>query len=288
MAAYYLILLLGWLVRALPAPFARRLGRSAGRLFYHLDRRHRRIALDNLRAVFPEKTEEWRRRTARESFGWMGFNLTEFLRIPLVARAGPEAVFRPRGLEKVNAARARGKGIVFVTFHYGNWEYLGFSPRFLGFPVAVVAQEIKNPAVDGLINDIRELTGVEVLPKNESSAVLLSLLRRNSAVAIVADQRARKMGVKIDFLGRPASATAAPAVLALRSGAAVIPVFIDFDGEGGYEVVFGDEIAPAAGLPPTDAVRELTGRINRALADRLRAAPEPWMWGHRRWLDAAR
>jgi KDO2-lipid IV(A) lauroyltransferase len=104
-------------------------------------------------------------------------------------------------------------------------------------------------------------------------------------VAIVADQRARKMGLEVEFLWRPAATTSAPAILALRSRAALIPVFIAFDGKDGYQVNFEDEIEVPGGLSRSETIKEITIRINRVLEKRIMVAPELWMWGHRRWLN---
>ncbi len=284
MFAYWGLKAIQWFICRLPVGFARSLGRFFGGVYYRLDGRHRKVALENLRRAFgADWSEADCRRVARNSFRELGFNLVEFLRVPVFLRSGWEKHFRVEGGEKVKAALAKGKGIIFLLAHFGNWEYLGFSPRLLTFPGAAVGQEIKNPAVDGLVKDIREQIGLELLPKFEVASSILSYLKRNGAVAILGDQRARKMNVEVDFFGGPAPTSAAPAVLALKSGAAMLPAFIFFEAGGRYRIVFEDEVPGPTGLPLKEAVRELTQAIAKIFERKIRERPELWLWGHRRW-----
>lgn len=284
MFAYWGLKLVQWFVCILPASCAHLLGRICGGLCYYIDARHRKIALKNLCLVFGEKWKKKKlRRMARKFFCQLGFNLVEFLRVPCFIRPGWENCFQIEGEDRIKAAFEKGKGIIFVLAHFGNWEYLSFTPRLLSFPGAVVGQEIKNPAVDGLIKDMRELMGLELFPKFEVVPSILSYLKRNGAVAILADQRARIMNVRVSFFGHPADTTTAPAVLSLRSGATLLPVFIYYEGNDRYRIVFEREVEVPSGLPLKEAVRELTQRITSLFEERIKERPELWLWGHRRW-----
>ncbi|MDP8213925.1 MAG: lysophospholipid acyltransferase family protein [Candidatus Euphemobacter frigidus] len=284
MFSYWLLILLRGFLCLLPARPARALGRFLGEAAYYFDGKHRAIARENLRRSFPEKINSGElRRLARRSFGQMGFNMVELLRIPRFIRPGWQINFRVRGEEHLQAAFGRGEGIIFVLSHFGNWEYLGFMPRLLSFRGAAVGQKIKNPAVDGMIKDLRELIGLELFSKQEVVSEVTGYLRKNGAVAILADQRARKMSVEVTFFGRPALTTVAPAVLALKTGAALIPVFIYFEADGCYQVVFEREVPVPQGLPLQEAVREVTRRFTAIFEKKIRERPELWFWVHRRW-----
>lgn len=285
MGSYWLIKFAQFLVCRLPAPLARSAGRFFGEGAFFFDQRHRRIALENLQLVFGDcKTVRQRRRIARKSFGQLGVNLVEFLRVPVFAEPGWENKFRVEGSEEVEKARRRGRGIIFVLAHLGNWEYLGFSTRLLNFKGAAVGQNIKNPAVDGMVKDIREEIGLELFPKFEVTDSILNYLKTNGSVAILADQRARKMNVTVDFLGHPASTTAAPAIFALKSRAALIPAFIYNPGGDSYRIVFEPEIDIPVGLPLKESILRITERINAVFENKIRERPRMWLWGHRRWL----
>lgn len=284
MFAYWGLKTIQWFMCRVPAAWARFLGRFFGGIYFYLDARHRNVAVGNLHQAFPGRwSERDRRRVARESFRQMGFNLVEFLRVPVFLRPGWERLFRLEGEERVKEAFRRGKGIIFVLAHFGNWEYLGFAPRLLSFPGAAVGQEIKNPAIDGVVKDIRERIGLELLPKFEVVSSILGYLKRNGAVAILGDQRARRMNVTVSFLGRPAATSAAPAVLALKSGAVLLPAFIYFETGGRYRIVFEREVTVSPDLSFQESVRELTQKITGVFEERIKERAELWLWGHRRW-----
>ncbi|MEA1928322.1 MAG: lysophospholipid acyltransferase family protein [Candidatus Auribacterota bacterium] len=284
MFAYWFLLLARNFISILPVDIARGLGRFLGRTAYYLDGKHRKIARDNLARAFPEKNDSSKlRRLARDSFGALGFNLVEMLRIPHLIKGDWRSSFIVRGEEHIREAFGMSRGVIFVISHFGNWEYLGFMPRLLSFPGAAVGQKIKNPAVDGLIKDTREMMGLDLLSKREVVSSISGYLKNNGAVAILVDQRARQMSVEVPFFGRPASTTAAPAVLALKTGAALIPVFIYFQGDGKYQVLFEREVKVPRGLPVKDTVLELTRSFTAIFEEKIRERPELWFWVHRRW-----
>jgi Kdo2-lipid IVA lauroyltransferase/acyltransferase len=283
MFAYWFLLLVRKLICLLPGGPVRFLGGLFGAAGCYLDRRHRRVALDNLRAAFPEMSESARRRLALRSFARLGLNLVETLRLPVFLQPGWERSFSVEGKEHLEKAFARGKGVLFVLAHFGNWEYLALVPRLLSFRGGAVAQKIKNPAIDGLVREMREAVGLELFSKREVAGQLADYLARNGAVAILADQRARQMAVEVDFFGRPAPTTAGPAVLALKTSAALIPVFIYPAKSGAYRVVFEPEIELPRRPPFRSAVLEITARFTAVFERRIRRDPELWFWVHRRW-----
>ena len=146
-----------------------------------------------------------------------------------------------------------------------------------------MAQKIKNPAIDGLLREMREAAGLELFSKREVAGEIADYLGKNGAVAILADQRARRMAIAVEFFGRPAPTTAAPAILALKSDAALIPVFIYPPAPGTYRVVFEPEIELPRGLSLKLGVREITARFTAVFERRIRECPELWFWVHRRW-----
>lgn len=284
MFAYWFLLLFRSFICGLPAGTARTLGRYFGQLAFYLDWKHRKIALDNLRRSLPEKINSTEiRKLARSSFGELGFNLVELLRIPRFIGEDWRSNFNLRGEEHIREAFGRSRGIIFVISHFGNWEYLGFMPRLLSFHGAAVGQKIKNPAVDGLIKDTREMIGLDLFSKREVVSSIKGYLANNGAVAILADQRARRMSIDVPFFGRPAPTTAAPAVFALKTGAALIPVFIYFE-DGKYQVFFEREVPAPTGLSVKESIVELTRGFTAVFEEKIRERPELWFWVHRRWI----
>jgi KDO2-lipid IV(A) lauroyltransferase len=150
----------------------------------------------------------------------------------------------------------------------------------------VVTRELKGSRTNRSWMRMRAERGVHLHPAEGSSKALLSALRRGEVVAFVIDQHMPpKLGVAVPFFGRPASTTDAPAILAARTGAVVLPAFLFREGFERHRLWVGPEIPLGAG-PRKEAVRESTARFSLAVEKVVRAHPEQWIWLHRRWKIA--
>ena len=290
MAAYleYLVLRgLSFFVNLLPEGQALWLGRQVGWAAFHLDREHRRVALQNLRIAFSrEKSEEELRAIAKGTFQHLGMTAVEFLRIP---RMGVET-FREKvtveGLENVRELLDnRKKGALLLLSHLGNWELMGFLSKLLGYPISVIARPVKkNPWVDRMVLKIREATGLDVISTEKASRKVIQALSRNRMVGILIDQRAKRSeGVWVDFFGRKAPTTPSLAVLAMRTGVPVIPVFMVRDGSHRHRVLIQGPIEIVQSGDVRRDVETNTLRINQTLESVVRLYPDQWFWVHRRW-----
>ncbi|HPJ71113.1 MAG TPA: lysophospholipid acyltransferase family protein [bacterium] len=285
MAAYWGILVLRALACVLPGALVRESGRLAGEGAYFILGRHRRIALKNLKIAFPEQGPRRLHRLARKSFGNLGVSLVESLRLRVFLKGRWRDRFDVAGADILRESLAEGKGAILVLAHLDAWEYLALGARLLGVRTAAIGQDIKNPALDGMVKDTREALGLELFPKYEVAQAIIDYLASGGAVAILADQRARTMSVSVPFFGKKTATTAAPAVLALRSGAPLIPVFIE-SGKGRFLVRIREAVETEAGGGFKEAVLAVTSRINGILEEEIRSRPEHWLWAHRRWREA--
>lgn len=253
-----------------------------GRFAYRVLRIRRRVVENHLRQAFPERGDGWIRRTAAASYAHLGREGMSMLRL---SRLGPEDVVRSTGVDGLDALREAvqaGRGVILVTGHVGNWEIGGAALAARGVPLDVVARRQGNPLFDRLLNRARERLGMRVIEFSRATRESLRSLRAGRAVALVADQDARRSGIFVPFLGRPASTFRGPAVLALRSGA---PVFIGTAmrrSDGGYDVRIRRVRDPAAGDPEARA-RELTAAYSAGLEAVVRSDPAQYLWHHRRW-----
>jgi KDO2-lipid IV(A) lauroyltransferase len=169
------------------------------------------------------------------------------------------------------------------TGHFGHWELSGLMQGYLGLPLALVARPLDNPRLERILAALRERSGNRVLHKRNAVREILRALRERIGVAIVIDQDARGDGVFVPFFGQPASTTPTLALLALRSGAPVIPSFSVPQEDGTYRVVYE---APVEISPSGDRERdvlELTARCTAVVERWVRRHPEAWLWMHRRW-----
>ncbi len=272
------------LVQRLPRAWMLALGRTLGRLYADLDRRHVAIAASNLRSAFPHWDEPRVLRTARavyEHFAqilldllWMdGRPLDELLRLVTF-----------EGLERLEPALRRGQGAMMVTGHLGNWELhaLLHAHRF-GW-VGMIARPLDNPVLDARLTRLRTRAGSVVISKRKALQQVLLLLRQNRLVAVLIDQNVQaRDGIFVEFFGRPAATTTVAPALALKTGCALMPVRTVLAPDGRYRLIYEPEVSlPRSGDRNTDIAR-LTQALTTRIEAWVREQPEQWLWIHRRW-----
>jgi Kdo2-lipid IVA lauroyltransferase/acyltransferase len=281
---YGLYRALAGLARTLPEGAALALGSGIGWFAGSVLRIRRRVVDENLARAFPDRDARWRRSVAVGAYRHLGRQGVILLRL---ARMGPE-VIRERteveGLEHVERALSRGRGVVVTTGHLGNWEIGGASLPVRDIPLDVVARRQKNPLFDAHISRTRAALGMRVIYRADALREGIRALRAGGAIALVADQNARAGGGFVDFFGVPASTARGPAVLALRTGSLMVVAGATArpDDPGRYLVRLHPLSPPDTGDPDED-VRLLTRAYMAALEEMIREVPEQYFWLHRRW-----
>ena len=271
---------------ALPERIAFAVGRFLGRVWYAVDARHRKIALENLTRAFGSRmTAAEREALARSHFIHLGYTFIETCRLRGLTAARLREVIRVEGLEHMERARARGRGIVLVTGHFGSWEVLGRAvPLLIGETLALVARPLDNSLLDTWIAGIRTAGGNQVIPKRHAFRGVIGRLRAGGIVGMLIDQNvAREQGVFVDFLGTPACTTTAATMAARRTGAALLPVVCPRHAPGRFTVRFEKEIPVAVTGDVHRDIVAATAEATAALAAFIREHPEQWFWVHRRW-----
>lgn len=272
------------LAHVVPRPAWLRLGGAAGALAGWVDRRHRRIAADNLRLAFGESLDPSEaRRIVRACWMHFGRVLVDTLRLPALACEDVTGLVRYRGLEHVRAAYASGRGVLLFSGHYGHWELVAFAQGLLGMPLALLTRPLDNPRLEAVLADLRTRSGNVIIPHRGSTRKMIRVLRRGQGVAIVIDQDAREHGVFVPFFGRLASTTPTLARLALRTGATVVPVFSVPETDGTYTVTYEPPVSVESADDREGEVRRLTAECTAILERWVRRHPELWLWMHRRW-----
>lgn len=267
----------------LPLPTIQALGALLGRLVYCIARSRRRRALANLEACFGDRfTPTERRRLLLLSCQNM---ITSCLELFALARMKPEQLLRLvdiEGREHLDAAVARGKGVMVITGHYGNWELLGAIVALLGHDLAVLARDSTDRETARLVNAARHALNMKVVSRDDLTE-MVAWLRQGKVLGILPDQRQSRGGVILNFMGRPASTSTGPAVLALRTGAALVPGFARRLPDGRFHAVFCPPLEPPQGLPRSQAAAAYSQTVNDALARAISDHPEQWLWLHDRW-----
>jgi len=270
-------------IARLPRPFVLALGRGLGRLWSALDRRHVRIAADNLRRAFPEWDEARVWRTARGVYAHFGTVLLDLL---WMGRRTPDeitALVDVFGEQHAREAGSSETGSLMLTGHIGNWELAGVLQGHLFGAIGVVARPLDNPALDQKLCDFRAKTGNLVIYKQRALQQVLRLLRDKKSVAILIDQNVQDGGVFVEFFGRPASTTTVAAALALKTGAPVLPGFAVLLPNGRYRMTYKPLLRyQPSGDREQDLLR-LTQQLTGLIEEQVRERPEQWLWLHRRW-----
>jgi|ETNmetMinimDraft_35_1059890.scaffolds.fasta_scaffold23797_2 KDO2-lipid IV(A) lauroyltransferase len=284
---YAALVTAGEAIGLLPWRLTRWLGRSLGSAFYLVDGPHRRLTVANLQAAFPARSPKECRALARatfQHFGRLAVDLLKFRTLSPDAMLGMVEV-DPAGAERVEQAQAGGRGILFLTGHFGFWEIQALAHGLRFGPMSVMARALDNPHVHELLERIRVSTGNSVIYRRGALRRVFRTLGGNGAVGMLIDQHVQpRDAVYVDFFNRPAATTAALAVLAARTGAPVIPLFALPLDDGRYRLVYEPAVEPPENETP-DALRAFTQRCTDVLEMYVRRYPDLWLWMHRRWRD---
>ncbi|MGD9344339.1 MAG: hypothetical protein PVH84_00645 [Candidatus Aminicenantes bacterium] len=272
------------LMRILPRRICLALGRMIGRTVYGLDKKHRDIALKNLKIAFgEEKSDVEKKRIARSSFVHFGEALFEILKLSHLSMEKKEALLDIEGEDNVRNALRKGKGVLILTAHYGNWE-LGIIPlsKMAEFHVIARALDIKN--LENELLGIRKSFGAKVIYKKHATRHTLRALKEKGIVAILIDQNVlHDEAIFIDFFDKIAGTTPALAMFHLRTGAPIIPAFALPTPSKGYHIRFLKGLE----FPPTGDrradIRRITQECTKIIEDQIREKPEFWLWFHDRW-----
>ncbi len=288
MIAYLTYLLLkgfSVFINLFPEPFSLWMGRQLGNLAYFLDWERRKVALQNLEIAFGrEKSEEERCSIAQKAFQNLGMMAIEFFRIPKMRVEDFKAKLVMEGLDGAMELLKKEKGLLLLVSHFGNWELMGLTSKVIGHPIMVLAKPMKNRYVDQFITRIRQSAGLDVIPPERASRKVIRALSENRAVAILIDQRTKRSeGVWADFFGKKAPTTPGLALLALRTGAPVLPVFMVRSGFQKHRLLFKEPLELIRTGNVKKDVKANTQLINDTLEAMIRQYPDQWFWVHRRW-----
>jgi KDO2-lipid IV(A) lauroyltransferase len=280
-AAFRLLLLVA---RAFPRRLLLAAGSLMGFVGYLIDVRHRRIAMDNLACAFgPDLGVRRARRIVRACWGHFGRITLDTLCFPRFDRDAVGRVVHYEGLEHIRTAYAKRKGVLLFSGHFGHWELTALMQGFIDLPLALVARPLDNPWLEQLLARLRGLSGNRVIHKRRAVREILRALRVADGVAIVLDQDARRDGIFVPFLGRPASTTPTLALVALRTGAPVVPSYSLPREDGSYTIVYEPEVDVRATGDLDADVRRVTAECTAHIERWVRERPELWLWMHRRW-----
>jgi KDO2-lipid IV(A) lauroyltransferase len=268
--------------------------RMLGSAIYKLDRKHRNRAMENLRASFPEKTDAELTIIAEKSMQhFIELVMDVLFTTRLINKERWHRYVRLNELPDSLKLLLRGKGVIMLTGHYGNWEVLGYSLATLGFETYSVARPIDNPYIDEWLLGVREKKGQVILSKRGVTTTAQEILETRGTLCFTADQNAGPKGMFVPFFGRVASTYKSIGLLAIQYDLPVVIGYARRRGDrfefdiGVSDIIYPDDwknlpVDPETGKP-ADELRYVTERYTAGIEKFVRDDPSQYLWIHRRW-----
>jgi KDO2-lipid IV(A) lauroyltransferase len=269
-----------YLMRLIPVRLVGATGAGVGRIAYFLDKRHRNIALRNLRRIYPHKGHAWHKTTARASFAELGRTIFELPHVFLRSREFLLSRVEIDGEDEVRQAINAGHGLIYVAAHHSNWE-LG---ALLVSPAHCLYRTMRQAPFELFLKNCRERFGNSMHDRNKNMRWLPKVLKQGGAASIMVDQHLSS-GTPVPFMGHLANTTTLPVAYARKYK---IPVFSVILHRIGHDFRFRLELRKINFPDPLDNKEEdmiqCSTMISDALAAGIHHRPEEWLWIHRRWL----
>jgi phosphopantetheine--protein transferase-like protein len=266
----------------------------SGRLLYRLLPFRRQVVRENLRRVFGDGVPDSEiERLAQAHYAHLWRLFAEFLRFRWMSATRKAAIVAVENVDVFARALERGKGILVLTGHFGNWEVatvaaLSRFPQMRG-RIHFVRRPIKPRWLDRFVNWRFRQAGFGVLPKRGSLDAILDRLAAGDAVVFPFDQHAGPPdGIEVDFFGHPAWTFRSLALIAVASDALVLPAASWREAGGTHVLRFEEPLVAIVCADVGDEIRRNTRAYNAALERLILRQPEQWYWVHRRWKRASR
>jgi KDO2-lipid IV(A) lauroyltransferase len=278
----------------IPAGSVPNAGRLVGLIIYKTLAGRRRIAVDNIRQALPymkqhpawSGTQDTAEKIAGETFNHLGMSIVEICRLYHGKGDVTINAIEVRGREHFDRVREKQQGLIFVGGHCGNWELMALSFKSIfGESMAGVARMQNNPFLNTVIEQMRTRYDNKIIYKHGALRPILGIIKKNGVVGMLADQAVSSDdGTLIEFLGRKAWASTAPAIIAHKTGVPLVPVFIH--REAGRHIITVYPEYKLCGDTSESGIQHDIQALSRYLEDFVCAHPADWYWVHRRWKRA--
>ncbi|OGU58379.1 MAG: hypothetical protein A2X64_03495 [Ignavibacteria bacterium GWF2_33_9] len=281
---YFFLLILSGISIPLTRKMRTLYGKIIGCIMFFFSPRRRKIALENLKHAFPEKSTRELKKIRYGSFLSYGITFAELFALKYIPKNQIEKYQTFPEINEIMEIFKRDKGIIFLSGHYGNWEMMAYAVGYISeLPLTIVVKPLRNKPVNDWLDRIRTYRGNMTVPMKKSAFELVKRLKRKETIALLVDQAAQEnKDMFVDFFGRLATTYEAPAQLALKFDVPIIMGFNTRQPDGTY-VCHTQELDHSDLSINEEGVKELTRRHVKILEDHIRKNPEQWSWSHRRW-----
>ncbi|MGB2696815.1 MAG: lysophospholipid acyltransferase family protein [Candidatus Zixiibacteriota bacterium] len=261
------------------------LGKVLGRWAFFLQKDARRTTLRNLKfALGKIKKEREIKKIAWQTFENIGKNIADVARFPKLTLSEVDRIVQAEGLKHLDTAYKRGKGVIVLTGHIGNFELIGAYLSLKGYKISAVGRDVYDPRLNKLLIRNRESVGVENISSTGDVKKIIKVLRAGRTLGVLADQDSTRVkGTFVNFFGKAARTPVGPAFLNLKLGSPIIPMALLRNKNEKYKII----VKPALELQPTGDksrdVKDLTQKYTEVLEKIIREYPSQWVWMHKRW-----
>ncbi|MCB9073083.1 MAG: lysophospholipid acyltransferase family protein [Bdellovibrionaceae bacterium] len=268
----------------MPRCLRRSWGQGVGFLWFDVLRIRRRVAMENIRACFPDWDNKRVEQTARRSLFEMGETLSEFPELAFISKDNLLKRVQFQNLHIVDEALQQKKGVLFLGLHLANGDYGIAALSALGYDVHLISKRFTSAWLDKLWFTIRGRFGTQFIAPRDSSYDILKALRKNGIVIFVLDQfMGPPLGVRTTFFGRPTGTAFGLALFARKTQAPVIPCYSHRKQNGDLEVHFLPPVPFMEKEDKNTTLQFMTQKYTDTIESIVRLYPEQWMWIHRRW-----
>lgn len=274
------------IIRVIPGRWLYGFAQGAAKIGYRLARRQRRIALESLSIAFGnDKTKEEKEKIARDCFIYMaksGLEMMYLMDKPQLLKRKVKIV----GREHLDQALARGKGVILVSAHFGNFPLMLVGLCLQGYTTAAIMRPMRDTRVEKFFMEKRSKLGVKTIysqPRKECVDNTIRSLRNNELVFIPLDQNFGTSGVFVDFFGTKAATATGPAVLARRTKATILPCFIVRQKDETHKIICEPPLELDEGRTEQESILSNIQKLTSIIESYIRRYPTEWGWIHRRW-----
>ncbi|MBP2644178.1 MAG: lpxL 2 [Firmicutes bacterium] len=280
---YYLLKGFSYLICILPYSLVVRLGRGLGHIYFIVASKQRKRgisqAMQGLAISYGEAEK-----VIRRLFYNLGQMFAEVMYMPRLNAEKIRKYISIEGEEYLRQAVEAGRGVVFLTAHIGNWEWMAARLSAEGFPITTIVKQQPKAQFSRFINEYREKMGVEVFSRGTNDMIKAArALKKGKVLGFLADQDGGADGVFVDFLRRKASTPLGPAVFAEKFDSVIVPGFIFRRPEGGYKIVIKSPFSYQRNADKDQGLYKNTLQMTKIIEAEIINHPEEWMWFQKRW-----
>ncbi len=246
-----------------------------------------KVVDDNLLIAYPHSPKQWRKDIRGQVYENLAWTLTEVLAFQRDPAQAFQWVKKVHNIEILDDVLHSGKGALFMTGHFGNWELLGsWTAQYVaerGKVFNVLYQELHDQDISRYIHETRERGKMAMLDKNASVMKLVRVLKNGGYIAFLNDVAGLRE-VPVPFMGHDATNMAGPAVMAMLSGVPIVPAFIYRDAPFVHEAEFFEPVKmPDVSLSHEERMKAIILECNNVYECVIRKRPDLWFWLHKRW-----